>query len=1814
MCNVRRRRRLRVHWLQANRWLRAAGPLLALLHCRPALTQLTLASCSALSDSFNLTGSFPSAGTLSGHVQGAPCPSVTDSVYAGGGKLLAACRSDGVVLCAGEEWVPDSGQAPAASACRPLGHLGCGDIGPVYDVSLGNDRTRIYTACGTAVAFCQWDDSAAAAGSCTVLSSATCPGDGEIKGIEALDSATLLLGCYATTVSNDSGVVVCPLASDGTLAGPCARQGDDPCGSLEKGLILNSALSASSGGLFAGCESNGAAYCSTLGSSAGPSGCGPVSGVPCSGGAAGAITFHSTQSAGVYAVSCQSDGFRVCLSASSGTASPTQGTATAAPATLAPSTAPTTQQPTAAPSAAAGIGTAAPTHPAVTEPPAGGQPSASPATEPPSSGAPATEAPATLAPSPQPTQSTVAHPELLWHMPLDGPFALESAQGSARRGAAALQANLGPGNWSSPSSHSVDWIPGVHLGAVLLTPAADAGVRGGDPDHGVQPRLTWMAWLMWPADAPTNPEANRTAAGQAVRYGHGLIVATSNGAVHCALTSGGEWMAVTAGQLEPGVWHHIQCVYSPYTPPTGYEYDYEDDAQFQLEAFIDFQLGNHEVVPGVQPSAAAPEGGLPTDGPAVIGSTGSPAGDGEWLDPAFFGAVDDARVYRAAVPAHRVAASACCVDHFTMVSTQRSSDPAGWPCAGVCLWNECAEPQACPPGSECADNYAESPSVAHDYHCDSNDTLRPTAPSGAPSLAPSPATSVAPSPGPSALPAPHGPSAPPTAPAASRTPTAGPALFIDHLGPPPPWAPWLPFGPKVRARDSPLRISALKVRAETAEDAQYTIDIPGASFRRELLPKRAAAKQGITESPYSSPPYISQMPPPGAAAPLDIAAALYNALSGFGTDEEAVFEGLYRVTGQEHWHLVQNAFREMFPESWGGDLKRALELDLTADELEHAKYILSQVGVEWGTALKVRTAMRDGWRPVATHAVEHGQGCRHIVPFDYAPDVELLVVTERCANSTPNGIAAVYKRRRQGFIVAAARADEQHGAQVRVRLSASGYRAPSDGERFIIQLMPALFSSLEEWARVCAPPSDLCAVAARIVAASTGLPQGDLREATTAGVYAGTAGVTAVSGGPGGVRAGGSMVRASLLQRQMLCPSEGPDELDLTLNPLQLAFSSGDYAAHRGALVGCLAVSAACTVLCALAYLMRGGDGSRVAVAASPAAGDRKVQRRSSVLPLTQDNGAAEDGPPHLPAAEKDAQDRDPGEVVRAIEGKELPDAPPQVAARGGGGDGDDGDDNDDNDDGGDFGEKQAQGEDKGEEEEEEPATLRVRVQGRETDFRWKSARLWAARDGRVLRDEDTHWVVLGPPPSPGRAVLMRSPPHGGRLPQRLRGWTRPGTSGWEHAAHRPVRIARPAEDLLLQAGAAWTLIPLMFLFGAVIVACGTLTLYDEDMPGWRSLGVIVFIPLGVGLLAYSLVGAHIAVSVADCVPKSDDPWPAGKPRTGLFKFFAPTLEWAPRERHPFAGLWAELHGMCYDGYHAKARYFLFFEVLCTLALGGLTVWQPPDYDGCISRAAGMFGVLCLLTLTLLGLRPYLAPYENVCEGLLAGTEAVIAGVTLAAMLDDGDEEHPAAQLAADLSVFLLFGVMAKFGLDQALFLYEKAMAWRQSAAEGGGFLGLLWRRYKADDPQSPRSDAAVGRAIAFAPSPISPGEQGDGAAQVRGEQRLSPPAQLDSPRPIPGSPLQCDQLRPYPLPGAGSPGLAKSPGGGSAPAWMSPRSSLSPAQSPGRGTRSHGIVAGGAVVSPVSPTRQAPPPTQRVSVDKPAAAAELTVDSDVTD
>ena len=78
-----------------------------------------------------------------------------------------------------------------------------------------------------------------------------------------------------------------------------------------------------------------------------------------------------------------------------------------------------------------------------------------------------------------------------------------------------------------------------------------------------------------------------------------------------------------------------------------------------------------------------------------------------------------------------------------------------------------------------------------------------------------------------------------------------------------------------------------------------------------------------------------------------VAASLHKAMQGLGTDEDRLYSELSKLQTATDWADVRSEFRENFSKFHGGDLRKAIEEELTARELTHARSLLRKKGIRW---------------------------------------------------------------------------------------------------------------------------------------------------------------------------------------------------------------------------------------------------------------------------------------------------------------------------------------------------------------------------------------------------------------------------------------------------------------------------------------------------------------------------------------------------------------------------------------------------------------------------------------------------------------------------------------------------------------------------------------------------------------------------------------------------------------------------------------------------------------------------------------------------
>ena len=252
---------------------------------------------------------------------------------------------------------------------------------------------------------------------------------------------------------------------------------------------------------------------------------------------------------------------------------------------------------------------------------------------------------------------------------------------------------------------------------------------------------------------------------------------------------------------------------------------------------------------------------------------------------------------------------------------------------------------------------------------------------------------------------------------------------------------------------------------------------------------------------------------------------------------------------------------------------------------------------------------------------------------------------------------------------------------------------------------------------------------------------------------------------------------------------------------------------------------------------------------------------------------------------------------------------------------------------------------------------------------------------------------------------------------------------------------------VLLKARFGWLVMPLLFLYGGAGVGAMTALLYST-WP-YKVLASFLFLAFVVGFPYYvwkAVKGSksnttYIGIEGADT-------------QSTLKNVLWGKEEWVAAPEKHGAHTWCMLHHLTYDGYRQSWRYFLLFELFVIFLLSGLTAWQPENRGSCWARALGMTIILGIFTLVLLIGRPYIAPYENVGEVLIALTETVMMVLTLIAMGSDNPADHWAASVANTLGLVAMWLIVCKFVADAGVFIKDEYDVWVDHGGEGG------WRKF----------------------------------------------------------------------------------------------------------------------------------------------------------
>ena len=232
-----------------------------------------------------------------------------------------------------------------------------------------------------------------------------------------------------------------------------------------------------------------------------------------------------------------------------------------------------------------------------------------------------------------------------------------------------------------------------------------------------------------------------------------------------------------------------------------------------------------------------------------------------------------------------------------------------------------------------------------------------------------------------------------------------------------------------------------------------------------------------------------------------------------------------------------------------------------------------------------------------------------------------------------------------------------------------------------------------------------------------------------------------------------------------------------------------------------------------------------------------------------------------------------------------------------------------------------------------------------------------------------------------------------------------------------------------------WILIPATFLFGGTAMCAVSALIYST--PFFKFVAVCDILIFILGIVAYATHIAYTTKKYAEVEP-IDVP-----NRNIVFKVLWGTSEWVTLPGHG-KGAWVELNHLLYDGYRHYARFFLTYELIVSFALGAIGAWRPSSMEQCWTKSALTLGVLGVFLLTLLCLRPYLAPYENVMEPSIAAVEMVLVALLMLAMREDQPAKSWYAKMATKLGLVAMYMIVLKASLDMIIFTVDEYGIWKE--------------------------------------------------------------------------------------------------------------------------------------------------------------------------
>eukprot|EP01062_Namystynia_karyoxenos_P000068 TRINITY_DN10016_c0_g1_i1.p1 TRINITY_DN10016_c0_g1~~TRINITY_DN10016_c0_g1_i1.p1 ORF type:complete len:1858 (+),score=146.19 TRINITY_DN10016_c0_g1_i1:47-5620(+) len=269
---------------------------------------------------------------------------------------------------------------------------------------------------------------------------------------------------------------------------------------------------------------------------------------------------------------------------------------------------------------------------------------------------------------------------------------------------------------------------------------------------------------------------------------------------------------------------------------------------------------------------------------------------------------------------------------------------------------------------------------------------------------------------------------------------------------------------------------------------------------------------------------------------------------------------------------------------------------------------------------------------------------------------------------------------------------------------------------------------------------------------------------------------------------------------------------------------------------------------------------------------------------------------------------------------------------------------------------------------------------------------------------------------------------------------------------HQRYRIAAAKQNIdvgpclmrvsLIHARFPWLLIPTSALYGGALSAAAMMLAVPDEVK-YSALAATCILTFGVGFTVYVAYHAKQATGFAEFKVNPGEETKIAK------RFLSPSWwiwgrhSWVPIPGNPATYEKISLHHLIFDGYRGGyLRYTFAFEQVYTIALAVVASWTPGDLDGCERQAIILSIIPFVWGVLVGGLCPYIAPYENLLDALIAFLESGMVMITSDAFFSAPDSWHESA--AGLLGMLANWTVTAKLIIDLAIFFHGEYRLYKE--------------------------------------------------------------------------------------------------------------------------------------------------------------------------